>query len=43
MPHAWNYVGVGYGVAVVALATYVTWIFRRTRRLRKALAGEADG
>jgi len=43
MPHAWNYVGVGYSVTVVALATYVTWLFRRTRRLRKALAGDADG
>jgi len=42
MPHAWNYVGVGYGVAVVALATYVTWMFRRTRRLRKTLAADAD-
>jgi hypothetical protein len=43
MPHAWNYVGVGYGVATVALATYVTWMLRRTRRLRKTLAGDADG
>ena len=43
MPHAWNYVAVGYGVTVVALATYMTWIFRRTRRLHKLLAGEADG
>ena len=43
MPHAWNYVAVGYGVTFVALATYVTWIFRRTRRLHKALEGEADG
>jgi hypothetical protein len=43
MPHAWNYVGVGYGVAFVALTSYVTWMLRRTRRLRKTLAGDTDG
>ena len=43
MPHAWSYVGAGYGVTVVALATYVAWMLRRTRRLRKTLSGEFDG
>ena len=43
MPHAWSYVGAGYGVAVVALATYVTWMLRRTRRLRRTLTGDSDG
>lgn len=43
MPHAWNYVGVGYGVATVALSTYVVWMLRRTRRLKKTLAGDSDG
>ena len=43
MPHAWNYVGVGYGVAFVVLVTYVTWMLRRTRRLRKTLARDSDG
>jgi hypothetical protein len=42
MPHAWSYVGAGYGVATVALTTYVAWIFRRTRRLRKALDVRTD-
>ena len=43
MPHAWSYVGAGYSVAVVALATYVTWMLRRTRRLRRTLTGDSDG
>jgi uncharacterized membrane protein YedE/YeeE len=43
MEHAWSYVGVGYGVTVVVLSTYVTWMFRRTRRLRRTLAGDGDG
>jgi heme exporter protein CcmD len=43
MPHAWNYVGAGYGVATVALATYVVWMLRRTRRLRRALDAHTDG
>ena len=43
MPHAWNYVAVGYGVTFVTLATYVTWVLRRTRRLRRTLTGDADG
>ena len=42
MPHAWSYVGAGYGVAAVALSTYVGWMFRRTRRLRKALDVNTD-
>jgi hypothetical protein len=42
MPHAWKYVGAGYGATFVALSTYVTWMFRRTRRLRRTL-GDADG
>ena len=42
MPHAWDYVGAGYGIATVALGTYVTWLFRRTRKLRRALGGDAD-
>ena len=41
MPHAWTYVGEGYGIAAVALSTYATWLFVRTRRLRRAL-GEPD-
>ena len=41
MPHAWSYVGAGYGIASAALATYTTWLFLRTRRLRRAL-GEPD-
>ena len=41
MPHAWNYVGVGYGVAFVSLTTYVTWMLRRTRfGLRLRACGE---
>jgi hypothetical protein len=43
MPHAWSYVGAGYGVATVGLSTYVAWMFRRTRRLRRALEADADG
>ena len=43
MPHAWNYVGAGYGVATVTLSAYVVWIFRRTRRLRRVLADDTDG
>jgi len=43
MPHAWSYVSAGYGVAVVALSTYVTWMLRRTRRLRRTLTGDSDG
>jgi hypothetical protein len=42
MPHAWSYVGAGYGIATAALATYVTWLFLRTRRLRRILGGEVD-
>jgi len=42
MPHAWNYVGAGYGIATVALSTYVTWMFLRTRRLRRTLGGDVD-
>jgi hypothetical protein len=42
MPHAWNYVGAGYGIATVALSTYITWMFLRTRRLRRTLGGNAD-
>ena len=41
MPHAWTYVGEGYGIATAAFATYAVWLFRRTRRLRRAL-GDAD-
>ena len=41
MPHAWSYVGTGYGIATVVLATYASWLFLRTRRLRRAL-GERD-
>ena len=43
MPHAWNYVGAGYGVATAGLSAYVLWMFRRTRRLRRALDVDADG
>jgi hypothetical protein len=43
MPHEWNYVGVGYGVALIVLATYVGWMLRRTRRLRRTLGGDSDG
>jgi hypothetical protein len=43
MPHAWSYVSAGYSVTVVALATYVTWMLRRTRRLRRTLTGDSDG
>ncbi|HTD49639.1 MAG TPA: hypothetical protein VK771_03510 [Acidimicrobiia bacterium] len=42
MPHAWNYVGAGYGIATVGLSTYLTWMFLRTRRLRRTLGGRAD-
>ncbi len=42
MPHAWSYVGAGYGIATVAIGTYVTWLFARTRRLRRMLDGPAD-
>jgi hypothetical protein len=42
MPHAWRYVGAGYGIATVALSTYVTWLFVRTRRLRRALGAPDD-
>ena len=42
MPHAWNYVGAGYGIATVVLVTYITWMMRRTRRLRRTLADESD-
>ena len=42
MPHAWDYVGAGYGVATVALVTYTTWVIRRTRRLRRTLGGDPD-
>ncbi len=42
MEHAWNYVAAGYGVTIVALTTYVTWLLRRTRRLRRALASGSD-
>ena len=43
MPHAWSYVSAGYAVATVGLGTYVGWLFRRTRRLRKMLRGDTDG
>jgi hypothetical protein len=42
MPHAWSYVGAGYGVATVGLSTYVVWMFQRTRRLRRSLDVDAD-
>ena len=42
MPHAWSYVGAGYGIATAVLATYITWLFLRTRRLRRILGGEVD-
>jgi hypothetical protein len=42
MENAWNYVGAGYGITIVALATYVTWLLRRTRKLRRALASGTD-
>ena len=42
MPHAWTYVGEGYGIAAVTLSTYAAWLFVRTRRLRRALGGDAD-
>ena len=42
MPHAWSYVGAGYGIATVVLVTYVTWLFLRTRRLRRVLGGGRD-
>ncbi len=42
MPHAWDYVGAGYGIATVALSTYMTWMFLRIRRLRRVLGGDAD-
>ena len=42
MPHAWNYVGAGYGVATVALASYATFVFRRTRRLRRVLGAGSE-
>ena len=41
MPHAWSYVGAGYGVDRRSRSRrYVTWMLRRTRRLRKTLAGD---
>jgi hypothetical protein len=43
MPHAWSYVGAGYGIATAALSTYVVWLFRRTRRLRRTLGHDVDG
>ena len=43
MPHEWSYVGVGYGVTLVVLSTYVAWMLRRTRRLRRTLGGDSDG
>ncbi len=43
MPHAWSYVGAGYGIASVALAVYVASMFRRTRRLRRMLGRGTDG
>jgi heme exporter protein CcmD len=42
MEHAWNYVGAGYGITTVVLVTYITWMMRRTRRLRRTLADESD-
>jgi heme exporter protein CcmD len=42
MEHAWNYVGAGYGIAIVTIASYVTWVLRRTRRLRRALATDGS-
>jgi hypothetical protein len=43
MEHVWGYVIAGYVVAAVALSTYAGWLFRRTRRLRRLLRGDADG
>jgi len=43
MPHAWSYVGAGYGIATVGISTYVIWMFRRTRRLRRILADDSEG
>jgi hypothetical protein len=42
MPHAWSYVGAGYGIATAALVTYAGWMARRTRRLRGTLGRDAD-
>ena len=43
IPHAWTYVGVGYVLTAVVLATYVGWMFRRRRQLERMLSGEKDG
>ncbi len=41
--HAWNYVGAGYALTAVVLATYVGWMLRRRRQLERILSGEKDG
>jgi len=43
IPHAWTYVGAGYALTAVVLATYVGWMFRRRRSLERVLSGEKDG
>ena len=43
MPHAWDYVGAGYGIATVGISAYVVWVSRRTRRLRRILRSDSDG
>ena len=40
---AWSYVGAGYGLTAVVLASYVGWMFRRRRHLERLLSGEKDG
>ena len=42
MPHAWSYVSAGYTIATIGLSTYVIWMFRRTRRLRRMLADDSE-
>jgi hypothetical protein len=41
--HAWGYVGAGYAITTVVLATYVGWMFRRRSQLERILSGEKDG
>lgn len=43
MEDVWGYVIAGYAVAAVALSSYCFWLFRRTRRLRRALGSDDDG
>jgi hypothetical protein len=42
MSDYWGYVAAGYGITVTVLVAYGSWIWRRTRRARRALGDEAS-